>query len=169
VIESWHSTLEFELRGLERFATKAQARDRVAAWIDEYNRDRKHSSIGMRSPIDYELTLGTATSRTQSRSRHDPRSRHHDDRAVLAGVKAKPSGWPAASPDTSCGRHRHAPVGGGQSGRSTEQDPLNRNRSLYGSGDCRSRGEAMSSGRCVRVGWVECRLLRGWRWRRLVR
>jgi putative transposase len=57
VIESWHSTLEFELRGLERFATKAQARARVAAWIDEYNRDRKHSSIGMRSPIDYELTL----------------------------------------------------------------------------------------------------------------
>jgi putative transposase len=57
VIESWHSTLEFELRGLERFATKAQARDRVAGWIDEYNRDRKHSSIGMRSPLDHELTL----------------------------------------------------------------------------------------------------------------
>jgi putative transposase len=57
VIESWHSTLEFELRGLERFATKAQARARVAAWIDEYNRDRKHSSIGMRSQIDYELAL----------------------------------------------------------------------------------------------------------------
>jgi len=57
VIESWHSTLDFELRGLERFATKVQARARVAAWIDEYNRDRKHSSIGLRSPIDYELTL----------------------------------------------------------------------------------------------------------------
>jgi putative transposase len=57
VIESWHSTLEFELRALERFATKAQARARVAAWIDEYNRDRKHSSIGMRSPINYELAL----------------------------------------------------------------------------------------------------------------
>jgi putative transposase len=57
VIESWHSTLEFELRSLERFATKVQARARAAAWIDEYNRDRKHSSIGMRSPIDYERTL----------------------------------------------------------------------------------------------------------------
>ena len=57
VIESWHSTLEFELRALERFATKAQARARVAAWIDEYNRDRKHSSVGMRSPIDYERDL----------------------------------------------------------------------------------------------------------------
>jgi putative transposase len=57
VIESWHSTLEFELRSLEHFTTKAQARAKVAAWIDEYNRDRKHSSIGMRSPIDYEHTL----------------------------------------------------------------------------------------------------------------
>jgi putative transposase len=55
VIESWHSTLEFELRALEHFATKDQARPRVAAWIDEYNRSRRHSSIGMISPIDYEL------------------------------------------------------------------------------------------------------------------
>ena len=54
VIESWHSTLEFELRDLEHFATKAQARRAVAAFIDDYNRDRRHSSIGMRSPIDYE-------------------------------------------------------------------------------------------------------------------
>jgi putative transposase len=57
VIESWHSTLEFELRGLERFATRAQARARVAAWIDEYNRDRKHSGCGMRSPVNYEIVL----------------------------------------------------------------------------------------------------------------
>ena len=57
VIESWHSTLEFELRGLERFATKAQARARVAAWIDEYNRDRRHSACQMRSPIQQELEM----------------------------------------------------------------------------------------------------------------
>jgi len=55
VIESWHSTLEFELRSCEEFPTKAAARARVAAWIDEYNRTRRHSSIGMISPIDYEL------------------------------------------------------------------------------------------------------------------
>ena len=54
VIESWHSTLEFELRRLERFATKAQARARVAAWIEEYNHDRRHSALGMLSPIAYE-------------------------------------------------------------------------------------------------------------------
>jgi transposase InsO family protein len=57
VIESWHSTVEFELRQLEHFTTKAQARRRVAAWIEEYNHERRHSALGMRSPIDYELTL----------------------------------------------------------------------------------------------------------------
>jgi putative transposase len=57
VIEAWHSTLTFELRALEHFATKAQARARVPAWIDEYNGQRRHSACGMHSPIDYELAL----------------------------------------------------------------------------------------------------------------
>ncbi len=54
-IESWHSTVEFELRSLEFFATKAIARTRVAGWIDEYNRERRHSALGMRSPVTFEL------------------------------------------------------------------------------------------------------------------
>lgn len=57
VIESWHSTLEFELRSLEHFATRAQARVRVATWIEEYNHDRRHSALGMRSPVQFELDL----------------------------------------------------------------------------------------------------------------
>lgn len=57
VIESWHSTVEFELRSLEHFATKAAARVRVATWIEEYNHDRRHSALGMRSPIAFELAL----------------------------------------------------------------------------------------------------------------
>jgi putative transposase len=54
VIESWHSTVEFELRRLEHFATKAEARTTVAAWIEEYNHDRRHSALDMLSPIAYE-------------------------------------------------------------------------------------------------------------------
>ena len=46
VIEAWHSTLTFELRSRETFATKTAARARVPAWIEHYNRQR-HSSIGM--------------------------------------------------------------------------------------------------------------------------
>jgi putative transposase len=57
VIESWHSTLEFELRSLHKFATKAEARAAVAAWIEDYNHDRRHSALGMRSPVDYERSL----------------------------------------------------------------------------------------------------------------
>lgn len=38
VIESWHSTLEFELRALEHFATKTQARQAVTDWIEDYTR-----------------------------------------------------------------------------------------------------------------------------------
>jgi transposase InsO family protein len=61
VIESWHSTLEWELRRVEHFTTKAQARARVPAWIDDYNRQRRHSSLGMLSPAGYEQALaGTA-------------------------------------------------------------------------------------------------------------
>jgi transposase InsO family protein len=56
VIESWHSTLEFELRSLEHFLTRAQARRRVPAWIEEYNHQRRHSALWMRSPIEFELT-----------------------------------------------------------------------------------------------------------------
>jgi transposase InsO family protein len=59
VIESWHSTMEFELRRLERFATKAAARAKVAAWIEEYNHNRRHSALDMLSPIAYERSQGT--------------------------------------------------------------------------------------------------------------
>lgn len=61
VIESWHSTVEFELRRLEHFATKAAARTGVAAWIEEYNTVRRHSALGMLSPIAYELRPDTPT------------------------------------------------------------------------------------------------------------
>ena len=55
VIESWHSTVEFELRRVEHFATRAQARARVAAWIEDYNHNRRHSACAMMSPVAWEL------------------------------------------------------------------------------------------------------------------
>lgn len=56
--ESFNSTLEHELLSRRRFATKAEARREVATWIDGfYNRVRRHSSIQMRSPLDYERHL----------------------------------------------------------------------------------------------------------------
>ena len=57
VIESWHSTLEWELRSLRKFATRTEARAAVAAWVEDYNHVRRHSALGMMSPVDYERSL----------------------------------------------------------------------------------------------------------------
>ena len=57
VIESWHSTLEFELRSVEQFNTRTAARARVSAWIQDYNTRRRHSALGMMTPARYEQAL----------------------------------------------------------------------------------------------------------------
>lgn len=62
------------MRRLERFPTKAAARRRLAAWIEEYNHQRRHSALGMRSPIDYELALIRTGEHT-----HDRRQEHEQE------------------------------------------------------------------------------------------
>ena len=54
--ESFFSTLEHELLSRRQFHTRDEARRVVAGWVDGfYNRIRRHSTTGMRPPIDYEL------------------------------------------------------------------------------------------------------------------
>ena len=60
VIESWHSTLEFELRSVETFTTKAQARAKVAAWIEDYNTRRRHTACQKMPPAAYEQLLAAS-------------------------------------------------------------------------------------------------------------
>jgi transposase InsO family protein len=55
--ESFNSTLEWEILSRRRFATKAQARREVAAFIDRYNHRRRHSSCEMKPPVVYEQIL----------------------------------------------------------------------------------------------------------------
>lgn len=62
VAESFFSTLKHELLSRTTFRTKEEARRRVAAWIDNYNRRRRHSACGMKSPIAYEAVT-TVTDR----------------------------------------------------------------------------------------------------------
>jgi transposase InsO family protein len=57
VIESWHSTLEFELRRAEHFTTKTAARTAVAAWIEDYNTRRRHTACQKMPPAAYEQLL----------------------------------------------------------------------------------------------------------------
>ncbi len=55
VAESFFASLEKELLRCERFSTREQARLRVFWYIEcFYNPRRRHSSLGMLSPIDYE-------------------------------------------------------------------------------------------------------------------
>jgi putative transposase len=56
--ESFWSTLKTEHYNRHHFATKAEARHSVGAWIEErYNRRRRHSSLGMVTPVEFEETL----------------------------------------------------------------------------------------------------------------
>ena len=57
VIESWHSTLEFELRRVDHFATREQARIAVPAWIEDYNTRRRHTACRKMPPAAYEQLL----------------------------------------------------------------------------------------------------------------
>ena len=78
VSEAFNSTLEWELLRGNHFATREQARHSVATWIDEYNNDRRHSTNGMLSPVDYELSAqrdrpsSTKSSNPATGGRHEP-------------------------------------------------------------------------------------------------
>src|SRR5712691_9441742 len=55
VAESFFASLEKELLRRERFQTREQARLRIFWYIEcFYNPRRRHSSLGMLSPINYE-------------------------------------------------------------------------------------------------------------------
>jgi len=55
MMESFFSTLRAELTDLERFPTRQAARTKVFEFIEVfYNRQRLHSSLGYRSPADFE-------------------------------------------------------------------------------------------------------------------
>jgi hypothetical protein len=42
-------------------ATRHLARRRIVAWIDRYNRIRRHSHCGLQAPITYETLTTVAT------------------------------------------------------------------------------------------------------------
>ncbi len=85
VIDAWHSTVEFELRRIEQFTTKAQAR--ASTWIEEYNRDRRHSALGMRSPLDYERTLREHPSPEAAEPNDDRRSRSREEQSKIDSTR----------------------------------------------------------------------------------
>ena len=58
VAESFSATLEAELIEEADWATRAEARGAIAEFIEPwYNRERRHSSLGYRSPVEFELVI----------------------------------------------------------------------------------------------------------------
>jgi putative transposase len=58
VVESFFATLKKELRPEERFASRAIVTRELYEFIELwYNRDRRHSSLGYRSPMQYEKEI----------------------------------------------------------------------------------------------------------------
>jgi putative transposase len=55
VLESFHATIKKDLIHRRSWPTKAQARVAIFEYIEGfYNRRRRHSRLGMLSPVDYE-------------------------------------------------------------------------------------------------------------------
>jgi len=55
-MESFWSTLKLELVYRQDFQTRAQARSQIFDYIESfYNRQRTHSALGYRSPVDFEI------------------------------------------------------------------------------------------------------------------
>ena len=71
VVESFFSTLKHELDlddAAEALFSSQQLLSRLAFWIDGYyNRERRHSTIGYLSPIDYEQQYIAARTLTTAR------------------------------------------------------------------------------------------------------
>ncbi len=60
--ESFFATLKRELLYGSRRLTRSQARTDVFSWLAWYNRRRRHSALGYRSPIDFEHQTTTMDS-----------------------------------------------------------------------------------------------------------
>ncbi len=55
VVESFFHTLKTELVHHRRYATREEARQDIFEWIEVfYNRVRRHSTLGYRSPAEFE-------------------------------------------------------------------------------------------------------------------
>lgn len=103
--ESFFATLECELLARRRFRTQAEARMATFAFIEGfYNPRRRHSALGMVSPMTFERThTAEALSPGVAKSA-----------AVLAAVKDKPSrAAEVAVLDRRCARRRGSRVGRG--------------------------------------------------------
>jgi putative transposase len=72
VVEAFFASLKKEKLNRRSWPTRQAARNAVFAWIEGWhNRRRLHSTLGMRSPVDYEnRTLGQDVRASPLRGSH---------------------------------------------------------------------------------------------------
>jgi transposase InsO family protein len=68
--ESFHSVLKVEYVHRHTFATRAEARLKIATWIaDFYNTKRRHSAAGGKPPVEFERIIQEARAQTDQEGR----------------------------------------------------------------------------------------------------
>ena len=79
VAESFFATLKKELVDRRSWPTKAELRTEIFDYIEIfYNRQRRHGTLGMRSPADFEnSTLSPAEQTSPLRGSRPPRNQIH--------------------------------------------------------------------------------------------
>ncbi|MFC4517580.1 IS3 family transposase [Streptomyces ehimensis] len=68
--ESFHSSIKAEYIRRHRFATRAEARLKIAMWIaDFFNTRRRHSSVGGLPPVEFERVINYKRTEDRSQAR----------------------------------------------------------------------------------------------------
>jgi hypothetical protein len=88
---SWHSTLEFELRSVQHFTTRAAARTRVSAWIEDYNGSRPAGGLGLHTAADVHYGRAAAVLAGRAQVLTDAEHEQHDLGVSGVAVVAGPS------------------------------------------------------------------------------
>ncbi|MFF4410832.1 integrase core domain-containing protein [Streptomyces sp. NPDC001404] len=68
--ESFHSSIKVEYIHRHRFATRAEARLKIATWItDFFNTRRRHSAAGGLPPVEFERIINQKHAEARSQAR----------------------------------------------------------------------------------------------------
>jgi putative transposase len=85
VLESFHASLKKDLIHRRSWPTKAEARTAIFDYIEAfYNRRRRHSTLGMLSPVDYENTAHTRPGVSAASRRHTPTNINYNTPSTAA-------------------------------------------------------------------------------------
>ncbi|GAA3168374.1 hypothetical protein GCM10010466_68330 [Planomonospora alba] len=96
--ESLFSSMEFEVLRAGPFASRAEARTAVAAWIDDFNHVRLHSADGLRPPVEFERLDSAVQQRIRAASAAKKEARRARRAAARPGRECAAQGTGPSAP-----------------------------------------------------------------------